>query len=56
MDALDFLDDSYGVCAVPPNSYRWTVTLVLIALLAVLLIRKTGSDLEQMRREYLGRD
>ena len=56
MDALDFLDDNYGVCLAPPNGSRWTVTILLIVLLVLLLIKKTESDLEQMRRQYLGRD
>lgn len=56
MDALDFLDDSYGVCIVPPNSNRWTVSLILIALLAAIFIKKTALDLEQTRKQYLGQD
>ena len=56
MDALDFLDDSYGICMAPPNSNRWTATFLLIGLLAFILIKKTGADLRQTRRDYLGAD
>lgn len=56
MDALDFLDDTYGVCVVPVDSGRWVVSFILIGLLAVLLIKKTESDLKQMRRVYLAQD
>ena len=54
MDALDFLDENYGLCFISPNSNRWIVSLLLIALLATILIKKTGSDLEQTRKRYLG--
>lgn len=53
---MDFLDDSYGMeqCAVLPNSNRWTVTFLLVGLLAMLLIKKTGADLERIRKDYQG--
>jgi hypothetical protein len=54
MDIIDFLDDSYGMCYVPPNSNRWIFTLLLVGLLGTLLIKRTGADLEQIRRDYLG--
>ncbi len=53
MDAMDFLDDSYGVCSVPPDGGRWTVTFLLVSLLALILIRRTVLDLEQTRKDYL---
>ncbi len=53
MDAMDFLDDSYGVCLVPPDGSRWTVTLLLVVLLAVILIKRTVSDLEETRKQML---
>ncbi len=54
MDALDFLDETYGLCTIPPNSNRWTVSFLLIGLLALLLIKKTSQDLEKTRKNYLG--
>jgi hypothetical protein len=48
-----FLDDSYGVCSVPPDGGRWTVTFLLVSLLALILIRRTVLDLEQTRKDYL---
>jgi hypothetical protein len=56
MDALDFLDDDYGTCAVPAGSIQWTYSLLIIAALAILLIKKTEWDLEKTRRHYLGLD
>lgn len=56
MDALDFLDDNYGVCLARPNGSRYVVSLLLIVLLAFLLIKRTELDLEQMRRRYLALD
>jgi hypothetical protein len=54
MDAMDFLDDQYGLCVVPPNSNRWAVTFLLVGLLALLLIKKTEKDLAQTRKDYMG--
>ena len=56
MDALDFLDYHYGTCAVPAGSIQWTYALLIIAGLAILLIKKTEWDLEKTRRHYLGLD
>lgn len=53
MDVVDFLDDNYGSCAVPAGSIQWTYMLLIIAGLTMLLIKKTVSDLEQTRRDYL---
>lgn len=54
MDSLEFLDDSYSICVIPPNSNHWTVTLFLIGILGMFLIKKTASDLAQTRKDYLG--
>ena len=56
MDPYNFLDDNYGAeqCVAPNTTYRWTVSFLLVGLLLLLLIKKTGADLEQTRKNYLG--
>jgi hypothetical protein len=57
MNPYNFLDDNYGAeqCVAASNTtYRWTVSFLLVGLLALLLIKKTGADLEQTRKDYLG--
>jgi hypothetical protein len=59
MDATNFLDENYGAeqCMAPSGAAanRLTIGLLLVSLFAILLIKKTGLDLEQIRRDYLGR-
>ena len=57
MDSYNFLDDNYGAeqCVAPNTTHRWTVSFLLVGLLLLLLIKKTGADLEKTRRDYLGR-
>jgi hypothetical protein len=60
MDATNFLDDNYGAeqCLAPAAAgtaaSRLTISFLLVSLFAILLIKKTGLDLEQIRRDYLG--
>jgi hypothetical protein len=58
MDTVNFLHDNYGSeqCMAPTGAgSRLTISFLLVSLFAILLIKKTGLDLEQMRRDYLGR-
>ena len=60
MDATNFLDENYGAeqCMAPiaiGAASRLTISFLLVSLFAILLIKKTGLDLEQIRRDYLGR-
>ena len=58
MDATNFLDENYGAeqCMAPAGAtHRLTISFLLVSLFAILLIKKTGLDLEQIRRDYLGR-
>ena len=56
MDATNFLDENYGAeQCMAAATHRLTISFLLVSLFAILLIKKTGLDLEQIRRDYLGR-